>query len=62
MTARRDGMDFNLAFIPKDFNEVPQEPFDRAYMRKLFDVGYELARTGYPWSKTPPGYVEAEQP
>ncbi len=62
MTARRDKMDFNLAYIPQDFNEVPKEPFDREYMRKLFDVGFELARTGYPWSKTPPGYTEAELP
>jgi hypothetical protein len=62
MTARRDGMEFNLACIPADFEEVPQEPFDRGYMRKLFDVGFELARGGYPWSKTPPGYVELDQP
>jgi len=61
MTARRDKMDFNLAYIPESFNEVAKEPFDPQYMRKLFDVGFELARNGYPWSKTPPGYVEAEE-
>jgi len=62
LTARRDGMDFNLAYIPEDFHEVPHEPFDRKYMGKLFKVGYDLARAGYPWSKTPPGYVETGQP
>jgi predicted acylesterase/phospholipase RssA len=61
MTARRDKMAFNLAYIPENFNEVAKEPFDPVYMRKLFNVGFELARNGYPWSKTPPGYVEAEQ-
>ena len=61
MTARRDKMDFYLAYIPEDFHEVAKEPFDREYMRKLFDVGFELARTGYPWAKTPRGYVEAEE-
>lgn len=58
MTARRDQMDFNLAYIPDHFNEVAKEPFDREYMQKLFKVGAELARNGNPWSKTPPGYVE----
>lgn len=62
MTARRDNMDFNLAFIPASFNEVAREPFDRDYMRKLFGVGFEMAQFSYPWSKTPPGYVEAAQP
>lgn len=60
MTARRDGMDFNLAYIPADFNDRPQEPFDPVYMRKLFGIGFDAARSGYPWSKTPPGYVEVE--
>ena len=59
MTARRDKMEFNLAYIPADFDSVPKEPFDPEYMRKLFDVGFNAARAGYPWSKTPPGYLEA---
>lgn len=54
--AQRDGLDYNLASIPADFNEKPQEPFDSAYMRKLFDLGYRLAREGYPWEKAPPGF------
>lgn len=62
MTARRDGMDFNLAYIPEEFRELPTEPFDPKYMRKLFDLGYALGSAGYQWSKTPPGYVEVETP
>ena len=53
-TSQRDGVDFNLAFIGSDFTVEHKEPFDRAYMRALFDYGYQRARAGYPWSKAPP--------
>jgi len=53
---RRDGNDFNLAYIPSSFTEVPAESFDPVYMSKLFDVGYELARVRYAWLDTPPGF------
>lgn len=62
LTAQRDNMEFHLAYIPQDFNLVAREPFDRHYMRELFDVGFEKAKSGYPWAKTPPGYVAAAQP
>ena len=54
---KRDGNDFNLAYIPADFVEVPSEGFDPVYMQKLFDRGYEMAVNGYPWEKAPPGFV-----
>ena len=54
--AQRDGMDYNLAFIPSDFNEKPKEVFDPEYMGKLFDLGYQMAQNGYPWEKAPPGF------
>jgi hypothetical protein len=50
----RDGLEFNLASIPRDFVETSHEEFDPVYMRKLFDTAFELARGGYPWQKTPP--------
>ncbi len=59
LNTQRDGIDFNLAFIPPDFKEVEKEPFDKEYMRTLFTVGLNLARSGYPWSKVPPGYQSA---
>lgn len=62
LTARRDGMDFNLAHIPAEFQDVPKEPFDREYMQKLFDLGYKMAESGYPWAKVPPGYLDAKPP
>lgn len=55
--AKRDGIDFNLAYIPNSFTRREKEPFQTAYMRALYKVGYDLARKGYPWSKEPPGYL-----
>ncbi len=57
LEARRDGIDYNLAHIPKTFNAEHREAFDRKYMRALFKVGHDMAAKGYKWSKTPPGYV-----
>lgn len=53
-TAQRDGIGFNVAYIPKDFEAPPSNEFDPTYMKKLFDRAFELARHGYPWSKVPP--------
>ena len=55
-TTQRDGVDFNLAFIPATFNVPLNEPFDQHYMVELFKLGYELGRSGYDWVKVPPGY------
>jgi len=51
--AERDELDFNLAAIPQDFDEEKTEQFDTVYVRKLFDLGYGLAKHGYPWKKEP---------
>lgn len=56
-TAQRDGVDFNLTFIPSSFNAPHKEEFDNAYMRQLYDVGYNLALKGLPWLKVPPGFA-----
>jgi predicted acylesterase/phospholipase RssA len=52
---QRDGLDYNLADIPPTFELEPEEPFDQVYMRALFDIGYKMARDGYPWEHAPPG-------
>jgi hypothetical protein len=53
-TTQRDGIDYNLAFIPRDFTATYSQPFEQAYMRALFDFGFERARHGYDWAKHPP--------
>jgi predicted acylesterase/phospholipase RssA len=57
--AHRDGVEFNLAYIPSSFNVERKEQFDTAYMRALFKVGEDAAAKGYPWQKVPPGYAAA---
>ncbi len=52
---QRDGIDYNVAFIHGSFVEKLREPFDQAYMRTLFNLGYETGKTGIPWSQLPPG-------
>lgn len=52
--AQRDDLDYNLAFIPKDFTAESTSEFDTAYMDALFQLGYQMACCGYPWSKYPP--------
>jgi predicted acylesterase/phospholipase RssA len=54
-TTQRDGVDFNLAFIPPTFSVPHKEQFDTEYMSRLFEVGYAMAEKGFPWAKTPPG-------
>lgn len=56
LAAERDGIDYNLAYVPDDFDEKAKEMFDPEYMRKLFDVGYRMAKSGFPWKKAPPGF------
>ncbi len=60
VTTQKDGMDFNLAFIPPSFNVPHKEEFDTNYMRELYATGRQMAQAGYQWQKYPPGY-EAPQ-
>lgn len=58
ITAKRDNVDYNLAYIPDTFNEKQVEDFDPIYMTKLFAVGFEAGKQGGKWEKTPPGLAE----
>ena len=52
--AKRNGIDYNVAYIPADFLDTSTQAFDQVYMTKLYDLGYQMALNGYPWKKTPP--------
>ncbi len=53
---QRDGIDFNLAYVPETFKEEPNELFDPIYMTKLFNVGYSYGKEpASTWLKKPPG-------
>jgi hypothetical protein len=58
LTTQRDGIDYNLAYIPSTFDTPRNGQFDTAYMRALFQTGYDMAARGFPWEKHPPGYAE----
>ncbi len=53
-TTQRDDVDFNLAYIGSNFTVELKEPFEATYMRALYDYGYQRARGGYDWAKSPP--------
>jgi hypothetical protein len=52
---QQDGIEFNLAYIPADYEIGAQESFDKEAMKRLFQLGYERARAGYAWQKMLPG-------
>src|ERR1700758_1043790 len=54
---KRDGTDFNLAYIPASFKVPHTKQFDTAYMRQLYDFGFAQAAAGYRWTKKPPSLV-----
>ncbi len=55
---KRDGIDFNYIAIPAEFEPQGKEAFDPHEMKRLFDLGFNLARSGYEWQKQPPGMSE----
>ncbi len=59
-TAQQDGADFNLAYIGSGFSDLRSEQFDTAYMKRLFDYGYQLSVKGYAWHKALPGEATPE--
>jgi hypothetical protein len=61
LTSQRDNIDFNLTYIPSDFNHPNPGVFDNDYMRALFDRGYQLATHGSIWNKTPPGFNRSNE-
>ena len=60
--ALRDGIDYNLAFIPDSFEHPAREEFDTVRMRALFELGFGMARDGMAWHKAPPGFEAGLHP
>ena len=59
-STQRDRIDFNLAYIPETFTRQLEGPFETAYMRELFQLGYDHGIAGYRWAKVPPGFTAPE--
>ena len=52
--AQRDGIAFRAIWIPPGFAMKEPKPFDPAYMKALFDLGYDMGLKGIPWATQPP--------
>lgn len=53
MLAERNGLDWNLAFVPSNFNGQARGPFDPDYMAKLFEAGAAQGRSASPFQQGP---------
>lgn len=53
LQARIDGMKCRSAQIPASFKVESSEAFDTDYMQQLYDIAYDMALKGYPWTTKP---------
>ena len=51
----RDGIDYNLIYIPDHFSHESKELFDPLLMEALFDLGLTMGKDNNSWLKSPPG-------
>ena len=52
---KRDGVDYNLAYMGSDFEHTKTGEFDQAYMQALYAYGRQQILSGHAWHKVPPG-------
>ena len=52
----RDGIDYNLISAPEDYVSRAKEAFDPDDLKRLYDIGYNMAVLGISWEKYPPGF------
>ena len=53
--SQRDKVDYNLAYIGRDFEASKKGEFDQAYMNALYEYGVRQIVEGRAWHKHPPG-------
>jgi hypothetical protein len=53
VAAKQSNIGFNLATIPESFNEPSRGAFDTAYMKALFQVGFDLGKNGAAFAHEP---------
>ncbi len=62
LASKSRGEDFNATAIGSDFPVKYVGPFNQSYMKKLYAHGYQKARHGNPWFKTPNDLLQAAIP
>jgi hypothetical protein len=60
--AKRSGVPFNIASIPLSFSAPSRGPFDPAYMKALYQTGYDLGQGAAPFSSEPPPWPSGPLP
>lgn len=55
------GVDFNLAYIPRQYRQVTEDPSSSVEAKRMFELGYNLSKNGYHWKKSPPGYDQLKK-
>lgn len=53
---QRDGIGFRFVSVPNDYERTSDEPYDPDDMRRLFDIGFDVAVAGDHWKNGPPGF------
>jgi hypothetical protein len=53
-TTARDGVDFNLAYVGRDFTVEHTDDFDPTYMGALFEYDRAQIKNGTAWKKSSP--------
>jgi len=56
LVAQRDEIEFNQTSIPRNYVSSSREEFNPVEMKRLFNLGYKMAITGYHWDQYPPGF------
>lgn len=51
--AVRNHLGFHLSYIEREYPSSSSSGFDTAYMRALYQHGYEKAASGHAWTTTP---------
>ncbi len=51
---QRTGINFNLAYIDEIIPYSISDPFNTEYMRCLFRIGHDKAKSAHGWKRTPP--------
>ena len=62
VAAKNSGVGFNVAFIPLSFDAPSRGAFDPAYMRALYEAGYEQGKGTGAFGAAPPPYPGVATP
>ncbi len=60
VASKNSGIRFNVATIPTTFNAPSRGAFDPNYMKALFNVGYDQAKSASPFAAEPPPFPDSQ--